>query len=42
VWAADLDVVAIAAAADAPFQRRGLQWDLTNLPVPAEMLVFTI
>ncbi|HEX2237774.1 MAG TPA: hypothetical protein VHJ19_05335 [Gammaproteobacteria bacterium] len=29
-----LDVVAIVAAADAPFERRGLQWDLSNLPVP--------
>ncbi|MDQ4147454.1 MAG: hypothetical protein M3120_07205 [Pseudomonadota bacterium] len=42
VWATDLDVVAIVAAADAPFERRGLQWDLSNLPVPAELLVFTI
>lgn len=37
----DLDLVAVVADAREPFERRGLGWDLTPLPVPAEMLVYT-
>jgi len=37
----DLDLVAIVAEADEPFDRRALRWDLTTLPVPAEILVYT-
>lgn len=37
----DLDLVAVMRASDTPFERRGAAWDLTGLPVPAEILVYT-
>lgn len=37
----DLDLVAIVASTDQPFERRSLEWDLNSLPVPAEILVYT-
>lgn len=37
----DLDLVAIVASVDRPFERRALDWDLNALPVPAEILVYT-
>jgi predicted nucleotidyltransferase len=37
----DLDLVAIVAASEQPFERRSLAWNLDNLPVPAELLVYT-
>jgi predicted nucleotidyltransferase len=37
----DLDLVAILSRSDEPFERRPLAWDLTGLPVPAEILVYT-
>ena len=37
----DLDVIAIVTSADDPFERRALGWDLTGLPVPAEILIYT-
>ena len=37
----DLDLVAVVASADAPFERRALNWPLEGLPVPAEILVYT-
>ena len=37
----DLDLIAIVARSDEPFERRALAWDLTPLPVPAEILVYT-
>jgi predicted nucleotidyltransferase len=37
----DLDLVAIVTEADTRRDRRGLDWDLTNLPVPAEIVIFT-
>ena len=37
----DLDLVAVVAQAAEPFDRRALAWDLTTLPVPAEILVYT-
>lgn len=37
----DLDVVAIVQSCDQPFERRALSWDLDELPVPAELLVYT-
>ena len=37
----DLDLVAIVAEADEAFDRRALAWNLTTLPVPAEILVYT-
>ena len=37
----DLDLVAVVTEAAEPFDRRALAWDLTTLPVPAEILVYT-
>ncbi len=37
----DLDLVAVVGASDTPFERRAAAWDLTGLPVPAEILVYT-
>ena len=37
----DLDLIAVVAEAAEPFDRRALAWDLTTLPVPAEILVYT-
>ncbi len=37
----DLDLVAIVAQSDLPFHRRASVWDLSDLPVPAELLVYT-
>jgi hypothetical protein len=37
----DLDVIAVVEQAFAPFERRSPAWDLTGLPVPAEILVYT-
>jgi predicted nucleotidyltransferase len=37
----DLDLVAIIAETNEPFERRALTWDLSGLPVPAELLVYT-
>jgi predicted nucleotidyltransferase len=37
----DLDLIAIVSEADRPFAERGLDWDLSALPVPAEILVYT-
>jgi predicted nucleotidyltransferase len=37
----DLDLIAIVDEASEPFERRSLSWDLSSLPVPAEMVVYT-
>jgi predicted nucleotidyltransferase len=37
----DLDLVAIVDRSSEPFERRCLTWDATDLPVPAELLVYT-
>lgn len=37
----DLDVIIIVAAARLPFERRAVEWDLTELPVPADVFVYT-
>jgi len=37
----DLDLVAVVERSEAPFERRGVAWDLSELPVPAEILVYT-
>lgn len=38
----DLDVIAIVTAASERRDRRAIDWDLTGLPVPTELLVYTI
>jgi predicted nucleotidyltransferase len=37
----DLDLIAVVESSPDPFERRALGWDLENLPVPAELLVYT-
>jgi predicted nucleotidyltransferase len=37
----DLDLLAVVARSEVPFERRGVAWDLSELPVPAEILVYT-
>lgn len=37
----DLDLIAVVSETDEPFERRALTWNLTSLPVPAELLVYT-
>lgn len=37
----DLDLVAVLESSAEPFERRALAWDLSPLPVPAEILVYT-
>jgi predicted nucleotidyltransferase len=37
----DLDLIIVLEEADQPFERRGAQWDVVDLPVPADVLVYT-
>lgn len=37
----DVDLVAIVAASDRPFIERARDFDVTHLPVPADLLVYT-
>jgi uncharacterized protein len=38
----DLDVIAIVRKTAEPFERRSLGWDLNSLPVPADIIVYTL
>jgi uncharacterized protein len=37
----DIDLIAVVANSSEPFERRNLTWELTPLPVPAQLLVYT-
>jgi len=37
----DLDLLAIVDQASESFERRALRWDLSHLPVPTELIVYT-
>lgn len=37
----DLDLIAVVEADAEPFERRAARWDLSLLPVPADILVYT-
>lgn len=37
----DVDLIAVVERASEPFERRALDWDLLDLPVPAEIVVYT-
>jgi predicted nucleotidyltransferase len=37
----DVDIVIVVRDSAAPFERRALEWDATDLPVPADVLVYT-
>jgi uncharacterized protein len=43
-WGAgsDVDIVIIVRRADTAFERRAAAWDTTPLPVPADVLVYTV
>ena len=38
----DLDLIAIVDRAAEKFERRSIMWDLNTLPVPAELIVYTL
>ena len=38
----DLDLIAVVDEADLPFEQRALSFDLLGLPVPADLLVYTV
>ena len=40
-FGSDLDVVLVLRDATAPFMSRAQEWDLTGLPVPADVLIYT-
>lgn len=37
----DLDLIIIVKDSQHPFMRRASEWDITELPVPADVLVYT-
>ena len=37
----DLDLVAVVVESSKPFDRRNISWDLSPIPVPADLLVYT-
>ena len=37
----DLDVIIIVGESNQPFARRAAEWDVTELPVPTDLLVYT-
>ena len=37
----DLDIVAVIQDSQMPFERRAILWDLSSLPVPSEILIYT-
>lgn len=37
----DLDLIIVVETSDQPFSRRAAMWDATELPVPADLLVYT-
>jgi predicted nucleotidyltransferase len=38
----DLDLIAVVDQTNEPFERRSVSWQLLNLPVPAELIVYTV
>jgi hypothetical protein len=37
----DLDLLIIVESSRQPFERRGSEWDVAELPVPADVMVYT-
>ena len=37
----DLDIVAVVTESDEAFENRSLSWDLSALPLPADLLIYT-
>lgn len=38
----DLDLVIVVESSSTPFNRRGSDWDTSELPVPTDLLVYTL
>jgi len=38
----DLDVVMILSESNTPFEQRAIDWDFQSIPVPVEVLVYTL
>jgi predicted nucleotidyltransferase len=38
----DLDVVMIVTESNRPFEQRAIDWDFRSIPVPVELLVYTL
>ena len=38
----DVDLVVVVTKAEEPFEQRALSWDTLDLPVPAELLIYTV
>ncbi|MBI4492448.1 MAG: nucleotidyltransferase domain-containing protein [Chloroflexi bacterium] len=38
----DLDLVVVVERSDQPFARRAAAWDVADLPVPVDLLVYTL
>jgi hypothetical protein len=38
----DLDLIAVVHETTEPFERRSFSWDLSSLPVPAEIIVYSL
>lgn len=41
-FGSDLDLIAIVEADDRPFAERGREWPTERLPVPTDLLVYTV
>jgi len=37
----DLDIIAIVKESPLPFERRGVFWDTSEIPVPVDLLIYT-
>lgn len=37
----DLDVIVVVSRSNAPFERRSVEWDVSTLPVPTDLIVYT-
>ena len=37
----DLDLIVIVKHSDLPFERRSVSWNVTALPVPVDLLIYT-
>ena len=37
----DLDLIVIVKRSDLPFERRSVSWNVTGLPVPVDLLIYT-
>lgn len=37
----DLDLVIVVESSEQPFEKRSVEWDTTELPVPTDVLVYT-